>query len=307
MKLMNRVKDFWNRLKINSTLKYKTFLFLLTVFVLIFGTSKWWLPSDVKITNTSIGTVLNTSTNTSLTLRSWEYNRAKKYMEISFNIINNEDNQSLKFIPSAHMNTNRTLPLNVSVALSKGNSLVLQIKDVPKKWDFISLWIQDNQASDQKSADLHGANFFCDIRRVVINDSLQPKAELSYAVQSVQNEIDDTKKQIESVQEDIQKAKTNISQLQFDIQTLQGGQKYQTKEEIDKSNSIISGKNSEIQSLNDSIAKFNDQIKNYNVKLDKLNQKLKDTQNGKLQSSSIPASVSSVSSGSKTDSNVIVD
>ncbi len=307
MKFMNRIKDFWNRLKINSTLKYKTFLFLLTVFVLIFGTSKWWLPSDVKITDTSIGTALNTSTNTSLTLRSWQYNRAKNYMEISFDITNNEDNQSLNFTPSAHVNTNRTLSLNVSVALCKDNSLVLQIKDVPQKWDYISLWVKDNQATDQNNSDLRGANFFCDIRRVVMNNALQPKAELSYAIQSVQNEIDDTKKQIQAVQADIQKAKTNIDQLQFDIQTLKDGQKYQTKEEIDKSNSTISSKTSEMQSLNDSIAQFNDQIKNYNVKLDKLNQKLNDTKSGKIQSSIIPASVSSLSTDSETDSSVTVD
>lgn len=303
---MNRIKDFWNRIKINSTLKYKTFLFLLTVFVLVFGTSKWWLPSDVKIMNTSIGTELNTSTNTAITLRSSQYNKAKNYMEISFDIHNNEDNQNLKFTPEAHTNINKTVPLKVSVALCKDNSLVLQIKDMPNKWDVISIWIKDNQKNEQDNNN-RGANFFCDIRKVTISDSLQPRAELNYEIQSVLNEIADFQKQIKSAQSEIQKANTNISQLQFDIQTLKDGQKYQTKDEIEKSNSVISSKTSEIQSLNDSIAKFNDQIKNYNTKLDKLNQKLSDTKSGKIQSSSVPTSVSSVSPSSGTDSSVMVD
>jgi hypothetical protein len=227
-------------------------------------------------------------------------------MEISFDVHNNEDNQSLIFTPKAHTNTNKAVPLNISTALNKGGYLVLQIKDVPKNWDTISLWVSDNQTSKQNN-NSNGANFFCDIRKVAMSDSLQPAAKFNYEIQSVLNEITDVQKQIKSAQSEIQNANINISQLQFDIQTLKDNQKYQTKDEIEKSNSIIISKNSEIDTCKESITKFNNQIAEYNVKLQKLNQKLSDTKSGKVQSESVPSAPTNSQIDSESSSNISVN
>lgn len=198
---------------------------------MIFGTSKLWLPSDVKVMNTAIGTELNTSTGTALKLRSWEYSKSNHYMEITFDVRNNADVQSLKFSPVARTNVNKKADLNISTALNKDGSLIIQIKDVPQKWDIISLHVLDNFSSDTRSSLSNGANFYCDIRKVAINESLKPKSELDYKVEAIQNQISDVESQIKDVESQIQKANTDIDQLNFDIQTLQDNQKYQTKSE----------------------------------------------------------------------------
>lgn len=301
------LKSFQNKIKTNSTNKYKVFLCFFFSLMLLFGTSKLWLPSDVKIMNTSLGTELNTSPNTSVKLRSWEYSKAAQYMEIAFDIHNNEDSQSLKFTPVAHTNIEKRKDMNVSTALSKDGTLVVQIKDVPKNWEVISLWVQDNMDAESSDTTLNGANFYCDIRKVVLNNSLKPKSQLNYQVESIQNQIADVNAQITDTENQIKKENTEIDQLNFDIQALKENQKYQTKEEIDKSNSVISSKNSEIDNHKNDILKYQEQIKESNTKLQKLNLKLKDTTSGKISVTAAPTSSGSSSAVNSTGVAVTVD
>jgi outer membrane murein-binding lipoprotein Lpp len=278
----------------NSTKKYKAFLCFLLIFIAVFGTGKLWLPSDVKVMNTAAGTEINTSADTSLKLRSWEYSRSNRYMEIVFDVINREDNQELNFSPVAHTDTDKSQALNVAIALQQADTLILQIRDVPQSWNVISLWIQDNQNITGDAADsLKGANFFCDIRKVKVNDSLAPKSGLNYRVQSVNQEISDVNAQLKQLSSKIQGEKSEIDQLNFDIDTLRANQKYQTSEEIENSNSVISNKKSQIQDHKNTIASYQQQVSDCKVKLKKLNQKLKDTVSGKLPAESAPPEISS--------------
>lgn len=288
------------KIKTNITSKYKVYLVVFISLMLIFGTSKLWLPSDVKIMNTTVGTELNTSPNTSIKLRSWEYSKANQYMEIMFDVHNNEDSQSLKFTPVAHTNIEKRRDMNVSTALSKDGTLVVQIKDVPKNWEIISLWVKDNMEADSNDTTKNGANFFCDIRKIVLNNSLKPKSQLNYQVESIQNQIADVNAQITDTENEIKKENTQIDQLNFDIQALKENQKYQTKQEISKSNSVISGKNTEIDNHKNSILKYQEQIKDYNAKLRKLNLKLQDTKNGKIPVTDAPASIANSSTGNSS-------
>lgn len=301
------LKLFVNKLRTNSTKKYKMFLCAFFTLMLTFGTSKLWLPSDVKIMNTEYGTEKNTSSNISLKLRSWEYSKLNRYMEVTFDVKNNEDIQSLKFIPVAHTNTEKRKNMNASSVLSDGNTLVVQIKDVPQNWEVISLWIHDNMTVESNESNLIGANFYCDIRKVVINNSLKPKTQLGYQIQSIQNQISDVNAQIADLENQIEKENTEIDQLNFDITVLKENQKYQTKDEIDKSNSVINSKQTEIDTHKNNILKFQEQIKEYNIKLQKLSLKMKDTQNGKGSISTTPETSSSPSKKSSSSEAVTVD
>ena len=299
------LKSLNRKMKEGSTRKYKIFLYVMFAFLVFFGTSKLWLPSDVKIMNTSAGTEINTSANTSLKLRSWEYSKAAHYMEIVFDVTNRDDDQELKFTPAAHTNTDKRRALNISTALQQDGTLIFQIKDVPEKWEVISLWVQDNQdITGDVSDSLKGANFFCDIRKVRINNSLAPKSGLNYRIQSVNNEIADVNAQIKQLSAEIENENTEIGQLNFDITALKANQKYQTKEEIADSNSTISNKQSQIQDHKNTIASYQQQVSDCKVKLQKLNQKLKDTVSGKLpEQNAAPASSGPSNSKNEDDSN----
>lgn len=293
------------RMKESSTMKYKVFLCAAFVFLFVFGTSKLWLPSDAKVMNTPIGTQLSTSTNTSLKLRSWEYSKLNQYMEITFDVQNNEDIQNLNFVPTAHTNIEKKKDMNASTALSVDGTLIVQIKDVPQKWDAISLFLQDNLSPSDNMQLSNGAKFYCDIRKVTINNSLKPKTELAYQIESVENDISDTEYDIENFEKQIQQENADIDQLNFDITALKENQKYQTDAEISKSNSVIASKLSEIDNHKNTILELQKEIEESKIKLQKLNQKLADTKSGKLSVLEAPsptASTTSQTNGSQEES-----
>lgn len=293
MTIEQHIKSYQNKMRASSTLRYKVFLCAAFSFLFVFGTSKLWLPSDAKIMNTSIGTQLSTSISTSLKLRSWEYSKTNQYMEITFDVQNNEDVQNLNFIPAAHTNLEKKKDLNASTVLSKDGTLIIQIKDVPQKWDAISLWLQDNLSSVDDTQFSNGAKFYCDIRKVAINNSLKPKTKLEYQIESVSNEISDTESDIGNFGKQIQQENAEIDQLNFDITALKENQKYQTDAEISKSNSVITGKLSEIDNHKNAILELQKEIEECKIKLKMLNQKLSDTKSGKLSSSEAPSPTSS--------------
>lgn len=179
--------------------------------------------------------------------------------------------------------------MNASTALSKDGTLIVQIKDIPQKWDAISLLLQDNLSSTDDTQFSNGAKFYCDIRKVAINNSLKPKSELEYQIESVENEISDTESDINEFEKQIQQENAEIEQLNFDITALKENQKYQTDAEISKSNSVITNKISEIDNHKNDILALQKQIEENRVKLQKLNQKLSDTKSGKLSVSETPS------------------
>lgn len=305
----DKIKLYRKALIENQNKAFTFFIIFFSCLYAVFFSSKLWLPSDVKVQNSAIGSERNVTGSLTLVLNSWQYNRDEQYMEASFTIRGEDDTQDYKFVPIAHTNVNRTAPLNVSVAYCSNDLLTIEIKDVPAEWQVISLWIKGQNvidtdvsalASSESSDNLEGANFFCDSRKVVVNNALKPQSALNYTLQSIYNQMKDVKSDIASLNKNIATANTQITQLTFDISHLKANQKYQTQDDIQKSNSSIQSKTSQINDLKNTILDYQSQIKNNEEKLKKLNQKLDDTKNGKLSpvlnSSSKPPASSAATS-----------
>ncbi|MFU0831532.1 MAG: hypothetical protein ACFWUC_01110 [Oscillospiraceae bacterium] len=277
---LKQVKEKSNR---NQNRQYQIVLTVFFVLMTVFVTGKLWLPSDVKIQNSEPGTKKTVSAGTSLILNSWQYNRNDGYMEVAFTVQTSDKTQRLSFYPTAHTNVSKNVPMDVSVAYSSADFLLLQIKNVPQNWQVISLWV-DTEPNENRSdpAALTGANFLCDARKVEINNSLKPQPELNYEIQSVYNQIDAVQQEIYEQNQKIESANLEIEQLNFDIAALKADQKYQTQDEIQQSNAIIESKTSRINSLKNMIENYQTQIETAQEKLKKLNQKLSDIKSGTL-------------------------
>lgn len=307
-----KIKLYRKALTENQNKAYTVFILFFSVLFLAFLSSKLWLPSDVKVQNSAIGSSRNVTGSLTLILDSWQYNKAEKYMEASFTIRGEDDAQDYKFIPVAHTNVSRATPLNVSVAYCSNDLLTLQLKDVPENWQVISLWVkgqdtalgEPDTSSIAASDDLSGANFFCDSREVTVNNSLKPQSAMNYALQSIFNQMKDIRSDIVAQNKNITTSNAQIDQLTFDISSLKANQKYQTKDDIQKSNSAIQSKTSLISDLKLSIVNDQAQIKNDQDKLKKLNQKMDDTKKGKLASVLNPDSKLSESSSALSSSPV---
>ncbi|HEX3018087.1 MAG TPA: hypothetical protein VHP31_09595 [Caproicibacter sp.] len=309
--LVEKVKLYQKRLAENCNKEFQIFLAVFFSLMLIFTTSKLWLPSDLQIENTNIGTEKNTSASTTLLLRSWQYNVTNQFMEITFDVKNSDSTQGIQFNPIAHTNRNKTAALKTDVAYCNDGLLVIQINDVPNSWDIISLWIKEQSTdidtgSSSQNEILNsesGANFLCDIREVTKNNSLKSQSKLLYSLKSIDNQIAAEKKSIADCNAQIDKENLEIQQLNFDIQTIKENQKYQTQDEIKSSDSVIQNKTSSIDDLKNSIKSFQQQIIEHQAKVKKLSQKWNDTKSGKFtepdaESSSVNSKASFTSSAS---------
>ncbi len=327
---MDRIKLIRKWLRENSNFKYRVFLSVFFCLMAVFITSKLWLPSDAKIENTDIGSERDTSLGTALTLNNWKYNPQGHFMEATFSYKDSDISDDIKFSAIAHPDTNKTAALDISIPYGNDGLLIIQIKNVPQKWNTISLWVDetDESLAQDDTSDTgvnstdgdsntvgQGANFYCDIRKVSVDTSLKGSTDLYYSLKSIDNQMAEYKKVITTLNKKISAANINIKQLEFDISSLKDDQKYQTADDIQESNSAISNKELQESDLKSSIENYNADIKNYNEKLKKLKQKWSDTKSGKIKglqktppnSMAKSAASSSVSSNAENESNVIVD
>lgn len=291
---------------------YRIFLVIFFSLMAVFFTSKIWLPSDVKIQSSSIGTKKATTSGTEITLKSWQYNPSNHFMEAAFSYDNSDGTQDIKFVTAAHTDTNKAVKMDVSIPYSSNGFLVVQFQNVPQNWDVISLWIdsssqissllpgtdsdiglESSSESPDNNKENQGANFLCDIRKVSVNQSLKPQASLYYSLQSVDNEISAGKRQIAALKEKANGANADISQLSFDISALKSNQKYQTPEEIEQSNATIQNKNSQINNLKNDIVQYQSGIRNGQQKLKKLQQKWIDIKSGKFKDANTKSAAAS--------------
>lgn len=310
---MIRTGKIKKRIAENVNRTYRIFLILFFSCMVVFLTSKVWLPSDVKIQNSDMGTTRTTTAGTELTLKSWQYNPDSRFMEATFTYQDSDDTQDIQFTPVAHTDTDKTVKMDVSIPYSSNGFFVIQFRNTPQNWHVVSLWIDstENQISDltpdtdsgiastsgsessETDAGQQGANFFCDVRKVSKNQSLKSQTKLYYSLRSVDNEISADKKQIALTQKKIDDANLEISQLNFDISSLKSNQKYQTPDEVSQSNAAIQNKTSQISNLKNNIAQYQIDIKNGRQKLKKLKQKWSDVRDGKFKGTDVDSSASS--------------
>lgn len=316
--LAEKIKVYKKRLEENTSKEYRIFITIFICLMLVFTTSKVWLPSDVAVQNTAMGETKETSGTTQLTLRSWKYNWMAGFMEVDFDV-KNSDSTEVKFLPSAHSNRNRTEGLPTEVVYYNDGFMVIRISKVPQNWEVVSLWIKENLPEDSASSSAettlavseNGANFLCDSRRVEVNNQLKIQSEMLYALKSIDNQIDAVKKNISAETQKIEKANTEIQQLKFDIAALKANQKYQTPDDVNTSNSTIQNKESQINDKQTLVADCKKAIANDNEKLKKLKQKRDDTRRGKFtepfikpQENSSDLSASSVAQSSTESDSV---
>jgi hypothetical protein len=301
---MEKIRHLQTWMSDNINTAYRIFLLSLFALSAVFFTSRMWLPSDVKIQNSDIGTTRTTTSGTEITLESWQYNPSDHFMEAAFSYQNSSDTQDIQFISVAHTNTSKAVKMDTSIPYSNNGLLVVQFRNVPQNWNAISLWIDSKDsrtahlpldtdsasgfAESRGSADNgmedHGANFFCDTRKVVRNSSLKSQTTLYYSLKAVDSEISKVQSQITQANKKITAAKLSIQQLTSDISALKGDQKYQTADEIRQSNSAIQSKTAQISNLKNGMEQYNLDIKTYQQKLQKLKQKWSDMKNGTYQS-----------------------
>lgn len=281
--------------------KYRTFISVFILLLVVFMTSTFWVPDTSNIKNTAYGTQAASSDDVKLKLEKWMYNPDKNYMETTFYVDEGQFafSNNLVFSPSVYNgSTSNSVPC--SVAFSNDDTLIIRIKNLPKKWKVLMMQITDNSEdlltkevddTTSSAADAAGnigkaisgqvtANFYCDYRAVEQNTALAPKSEKDYAIDSTLYRISTTQKQISDDKNAIAQNKNTIFSLQKDIKAIQTEQSYQTTSEISDSTEVMQNKQNSIAELGTKNDELNQEIGEYQDKISKLNLKLSDIRSG---------------------------
>ena len=104
---MGKVKRLQKRMIENINSTYRIFLLLFFALFAVFLTSKLWLPSDVPVQNTVPGTSLQTSESVAVSLRSWQYNPDRHFMEAAFSYQVPDSGRSIPFVLTAHTDADK--------------------------------------------------------------------------------------------------------------------------------------------------------------------------------------------------------
>lgn len=260
----------------NPTREYKIATAIISFLLIVFLTSKMWLPDVEKKQSTPVGYIGEISTTTKLNLMSWEYNPISNFMEVTVSVSDDRNFNRTEFVASSKVSKSKSL--ETEIIIKENSMMIIHIKKVPKNFEQVSLWIE--KIKDEKSKEKSNkVNFKCDYRDVKINTDLQAKSKKEYVLKSIEVEIENVKKKISEISEAISDKQNKISVHKSDIQTLEKEMKYQTQAEIKNTNSIIDNKIKDIEFLEKQIENDNKNISSLNAKLSKLNLKLSDTKN----------------------------
>jgi len=78
-------------IKRNPTKEYHIVITILLFSLVVFFTSKMWLPDSDKIQSTAIGVTQRVSTRTELSLASWEYNPLSRFVEVIITVADSKN------------------------------------------------------------------------------------------------------------------------------------------------------------------------------------------------------------------------
>ena len=134
--------------KLNRGRENKTYISLLLVAGLAFGvffTSKTWMYDDSAIAQTAFNESIGGLSQTTLTLRDWEYNPNNELMEVTlerhhtgtdaveptFSFYAKEQNESQKY--------------NAELVYQSDNNMIVQIEDVPESFQVIGLFVTEHR------------------------------------------------------------------------------------------------------------------------------------------------------------------
>lgn len=269
------------RKKVTVARQYRTFCVVFLIACLIFFTSTFWLPNTQEVMNSEFGTQEKSSTFVTLTLNNWEYNPDTRYMEATFSCDTSSSVSRPSYTAVAYSINAQERPIEAVIAYDDDNVLIVSIPNVPKDWEILSLWIQDNSeqqsqsVSEQENTSTRsGANFKCDARMVKNNLTLGPKTETDYRVLAVENEILSAQRSIDSANDKIRKNDEKIAALEAENRDLKADEPYQTEEEIASTESRIKSNQNQIDSLSEENGEQRKQISSYEEKISLLHQKI---------------------------------
>ena len=272
-----RLRTQWSNLYIGITL----------VFFLSFGfflTSKMFLADEIDVLNTQIGKEYNLNSNGEFTINDWIYDEEKNQMQVTLITSDMRSYLSeLEFQSVARSNLEN--PLETEVVYSSNDIYIVNIKEVPKDFQQVSLRLMKNdvdlskdfEEKTQKKNEKENliTSIYAD-QTVVKRNEIAEGDVRDYAIDVTNKMIADAAKESEEVQNQISEREALIEKIEEEISKLKGELLYQTLEEQTETNNRIYSLEKEIATIQREIEKLKLDIESYKTKKERLEQRITD-------------------------------
>lgn len=244
------------RKKRNRNIFFSIVLFLFIGGYTVFFTSRFWLRIPVRSGNaTKIGTTVDWNDREVKLIR-WEYSKQQNEMEVELDITNKRYDGINRYKFSAvDLNGN---PLYVDKIIEEDDWIVLQIKDLPSRWSDISLRMDMPKESEDTTLKLYSS--LQDVKKV---GKIEKRSRTEYKVLRCDSQIADYNKKIQKAEQ--KQGKLNQENLRIDdkIAELKEKETYQTDEEKENTEQLISDAESQKQMNTDEMEELKNKVTEY--------------------------------------------
>ena len=226
-----------------NTLFLVIFLFVAAGYVFFF-TSAQTLPGGNSVVATKMNYPLAFDDRRTVTITRWDYAPEQGVMEIEMEL----DNQSFDGLDaysfSALSKNLRQSELTVKPIITDSDLYVIQFSGVPSDWRSVSLRIKVN---DPSKTDV--LKCYANTESVHTVPELHEKTKNEYLRDRLLRKISGYQEEIEKLKDTYDQNKQKIAALEDKNRQLEEGRKYQTAEEIEKTNQEIQTNKNQLETL----------------------------------------------------------
>ncbi len=192
-------------------------LFFILGFV-VFLTSPMWMPTDPPV-HSPLGQEHIFTTESTMTLKRWDYDKAQNVMEVEFKKSNDYVTEEYSYFVTAKDEQNRQV--DVRVMYNSDNLMVLQLDDVNHATQ-VSLTV--DLLVGQSDVVTYTSTFFCDPTLAQTAElSKEPKSDLAYVKGSIQSDIAIHELQIKELQATIEEIDADLVAYEDRIEAIEQG------------------------------------------------------------------------------------
>lgn len=289
--------------KLNRGRENKIYIGIIITLGVLFGvffTSKSWMYDDSAIAQTPYNESINGLNQTTLILRSWEYNPKNQLMEVT--------------IESVHTGTDAAEPTFTFEAKGKeskesypakkvyesDNVMVVHIENVPTEYHVIGLFVTEHRDekilkqeykrqlkndSDVATTELDKIKksdlpkpedviVVGDYREIKVNENLVVKSDKAYQKEAIIEDMKRIKQEIAVIiDENIPFQKELVSTLTKEKASLKSEMEYETKEEQAETEKEIDNKENAISSAEEEVEQYKSKVKELKEKYENREEK----------------------------------
>lgn len=261
---------------------------------------------DNPVMQTPFFTEINGLDQTALVLHKWEYNPENQLMEVALETKHKGSDHIKPTFSFAAKERESLAEYPVEVVYREGEYFIIQIKNVPKKYRVVGLFVRETRdkkmlESEMKMAMLESSTrldqdeeilqyeppkpkekiLVGDYRKIKTNKNLKVKDVLAYQVEQIEREIKQVEKKIMLLEDEkIPLQEQLIVSIKNDIQAIEEDMKYKTEAEKRDAQAEIKMKHEAIKNAMRQQEEHQKEIQLLQEKKEKLLEKLNDIRNG---------------------------